>query len=61
MSWRERIFAAVVLAGLLASGGCSLEEGIRDGVSDGAAGALSAIIQTPINFMLDQAFAEDKE
>lgn len=57
MNWRERIIATVVLAGVLASGGCSLEEGLRDGVSEGAAGALTAIIQTPITYMLDQTFA----
>jgi hypothetical protein len=59
MSWRERIFAAVVLAGILAAGGCSLEEGLRDGVSEGASGALTAIIQTPITYMLDRAFTEE--
>jgi hypothetical protein len=60
MSWRQRIFAAVVLAGILAMSGCSLEEGLRDGVSEGASGALTAIIQTPIIYMLDQTFAEEK-
>jgi hypothetical protein len=60
MSWRERIFAVVVLAAALAASGCSLEEGLRDGVSEGAAGALTAIIQTPITYMLDQTFTKEE-
>jgi len=38
--------------------GCSLEEGLRDGVTDGASAALAAIIEAPVNHILDQMFAE---
>lgn len=50
--------ALVLTLGLVGTTGCtSLNQGLRDGVSDGVGAALAALIETPINFALDQLLA----
>ena len=61
MRLRRRILGLVLLAVLMGSTGCSLEEGAREGLSAGVSGALSALIQTPINHALDEAYADGGE
>lgn len=47
----------LVICAWFGSAGCTaLQEGFKDGVRDGLAAVLTAIIETPINFALDQAF-----
>ena len=46
----------IVLAIVLSLSGCSLEEGVRQGLSDGVSGALSAIIEAPVTAVLEQLF-----
>ena len=48
----------VLLLAVSFSGGCSVEQDLRDGLSDGVSAALSAIIQAPVNHALDQTFSE---
>jgi hypothetical protein len=55
------ILPIVLLVSVLGAGGCSLEDGAREGISAGVSGALAAIIQTPVNFALDQSFEDPDE
>lgn len=57
----RRILGLVLLAVLMGSAGCSLEEGAREGLSAGVSGALAAVIQAPVEFALDQTFQEPGE
>lgn len=38
--------------------GCDLEKGISDGVNDGLSASIAALIETPINFFLEQMFVQ---
>jgi len=46
----------ILLALVLSISGCSLEEGLRQGLTDGVSGAISALIETPVSVVLDQIF-----
>lgn len=38
--------------------GCDLEKGARDGLNDGLSAAIAALIETPVNYILDQTFVQ---
>jgi len=57
MTLRKRSLLLVCMASVLWTAGCDLEKGVRDGVNDGLSAALASLIETPVNYVLDQVFA----
>lgn len=54
---KKRGWVVILLAALaLNSGGCRIEEGIAEGLTDGFSAAVAALIETPVNYWLDQHF-----
>ncbi|MBN2563920.1 MAG: hypothetical protein JXQ75_23645 [Phycisphaerae bacterium] len=47
----------LLLALAWCSSGCVVKDGFKDGLNTGLSDALSAIILTPVNFLLDLVFA----
>ena len=45
---------AALLLSFAAAGCTALEEGLRDGVSNGLSAAVAAVIEVPITFLLDE-------
>ena len=58
MKSQRKGLSLILLIAALCVSGCSLDKGLRDGLTDGVSSALSLIIQAPINYALDQVFAE---
>lgn len=54
----KRIFTIVLLASGACLSGCTMEEALREGLTDGVSSALSSIIQTPVNYVLEQTLSE---
>lgn len=46
----------VLLAALPWAAGCRFERGIGDGLEDGASSAISALLEAPVNYWIDQVF-----
>ena len=57
MALRKQALLIVCMSSVLWACGCDLEKGVRDGVNDGLSGALASLIETPVNYVLDQVFA----
>lgn len=52
----KRKWLVLLVAALPWVAGCKLEKGIGDGLSSGASTAFSSLIETPVNWWLDQQF-----
>ena len=57
MTLRKQTLLLVCMASVLWTAGCDLEKGVRDGLNDGLSAALASLIETPVNYILDQVFA----
>jgi predicted small secreted protein len=57
MRTRKLVLALLALAAF-AAGGCRLERGIGDGLTDGASAAVAALIEAPVTWWLDQQFGD---
>jgi len=57
MTLRKQALRLVCVVSLLWIAGCDLEKGARDGLNDGLSAAISSLIETPTNYILDQVFA----
>ena len=58
MTLRKQALSLVCVVSLLWVSGCDMEKGVRDGMNDGLSAAIAAMIETPINYVLDQVFTQ---
>jgi len=58
MTLRKHALPLICMLSALWAAGCDVEKGIRDGVNDGVSAAIATLIETPVNYILDQAFAQ---
>ncbi|MDX9861910.1 MAG: hypothetical protein RBS99_13450 [Rhodospirillales bacterium] len=56
---KKKFLAVLVLATFgISSTGCTVEEGVSDGVVEGLARVVTALIETPVQYWLDQQFGD---
>lgn len=56
---KKKCLAALVLAAFgMSAGGCSVEDGVAQGLTDGFSAIVTALIETPVQYWLDQQFGE---
>ena len=58
MTLRKQAPLLVCMVSALWVAGCDLEKGTRDGLNDGLSSAIAALIETPVNYILDQVFTQ---
>ena len=58
MTLRKDALLLACMVSALWVAGCDLEKGARDGMNDGLSAAIAALIETPVNFFLEQVFTQ---